>query len=136
MIYGQFQYYDYELNTWFRSIDFHKRELHELLIQLNVLLGFPLVSLPDAKAANMLIDQLMAQEQRFDHVRQHFEHQVVRLQHVTRNPDKLGPSVVTFQESCRGKMKTNEARVVKIKYDCFVFLSHFYQPHPVAVLVT
>ena len=130
MIYGQLQYYNDELKAWCRTIDFYKRELQEVLMHLNVVLNFPLVSLPDLKAGNTLSDQLMVQEQRFDHIRQHIDQQNRRLEHAVAIPDKLEPSVVAFQDSCRGKMKTYEATFVKTRHDCFVFLSCFFQPGP------
>lgn len=135
MIYGQLQYYNDELKAWFRIIEFRKIELNELLAQLNVMLSFPLVSLPDLKNCNALIDQLMVQEQRFDHVSHHFEHQAQRLERALTSHDSLEPSVVALQESCRNKMKSYEVTFVKTKYDSFVFLSGFFQPLPIAVLL-
>jgi hypothetical protein len=126
MIYGQLQYYQDELKAWFRITDFHKSELHELLTQLNVLLNFPLVSLPVAKTANALIDQLMVQEQRFDHVRHHFEHQAQRFEHAITSPDKLESAIIARQERCRSKMKIYELAFIKTKYDCSLFLSGFF----------
>jgi len=127
-MYGQLQYYNAELNTWVRSIDFHKRELNELQAQLNVLLNFPLVSLPSSKAGNAFIDQLIVQEQRFDHVRQHLDHQALRLKHAIISPGKLESAVVVIQESCRMKMQIYERAFIKTKYNCCVFLSDFFQP--------
>ena len=69
MIYGQLQYYNYELEAWSRIAGVHKSELQKLLVQLNVLLSVSLVSSTDAKAANALIDH----EEQVDHVRNHFE---------------------------------------------------------------
>jgi hypothetical protein len=128
MIYGQLQYYHDELEAWFRIIDFHKSELRKLLTQLNVLLNFPLVSLPVANTAKALIDQLMVQEQRFDDAHHHFEHQAQRFEHAIASPDKLEPAIVAQQERCRNKMKTYELAFVNTKYDCLVFLSGFFQP--------
>lgn len=135
MIYGQLQYYNAELNAWLRSIDFHKRELNELLTLLNVLLNFPLVSLPDSKAGNAFIDQLMVQEQQFDHVRQHFDQQAQRLKNAIISADKLESSTLTIQQNCRMKMKTYELAFVKTKYNCSIFLAGFFQPDQMAVQV-
>lgn len=133
MIYGQLQYYNDELKAWFRIIDFHKSEVNELLPQLNVMLSFPLISLHDLKAGNAFIDQLMVQEQRFDHVRHYFEQQAQRLEYAFTSPDELEPSVIALQESCRAKMKAYEVAFIRTKYDCCVFLSGFFQPHRVAI---
>jgi hypothetical protein len=126
MIYGQLQYYKDELDAWFRVINFHKGELHELLTQLHVLLNFPLVSLPDTKTAQALIDQLMVQEQRFDHIRHHFQQQTQRIGHAIASP--LEPDVSGPQEGYRSKMKTYELAFIRTKYDCSFFLSGFFQP--------
>jgi len=134
MIYGQLQFYNDELKAWFKIIDFHKAELNELVTQLNVLLSFPLLSSQDSKAGNAFIDQLMVQDQRFDHVHHHFEHQAQRLEHAFTSSDELEHSVVELQESCRIKMKAYEVAFTKTKYGCFDFLSGFFQPHPIAVL--
>lgn len=133
MIYGQLQYYNDELKAWCRIIDFHKSELHALLTQLNVVLNFPVVSLPDSKAGNAFSDQLMVQEQRFDHIRHHFEQQARRLEHAIASPDNLETLLVDHQESCRTKMRIYELGFIKTKYDCTVFLSAFFQPRPVAL---
>lgn len=133
MIYGQLQYHHDELKAWFRIIDFHKSELHELLIQLNILLNFPVVSLPVANAANALIDQLLVQEQRFDHVRHHFEHQAQRFERAITSADELEPAVVAQQERFRSKMKNYEIAFIKTKYDCLVLISRFFQPTLIAV---
>ena len=135
MIYGQLQYYNDELKAWVRIIDFHKSELHELMTQLHVMLNFPVVSLPDSKGGNAFVDQLMVQDQRFEHLRQHIEHQSGRLEHSLVAPGSIEPLVIGFQESCRVKMKTYEIAFIRTRYDCLLFLSAFFQPNPAAVLV-
>lgn len=132
MIYGQFQYYRDEIKSWLRTIEFCKNDLRDLLKQLNVSLSFPLVSLPDAKAAQALIEQLMFQKQRFDHTRQHFQLQAQRLRNV-KSSDKLEHVVNSGQERCRVKMKIYELAFIRTKYDCSVFLSSFFQPAQLVV---
>lgn len=134
MIYGQLQYYNYELKAWSRLVDFHKTELNELITQLSILLSFPLVSLPDSKAANKLVELLMQHEQRFDDLLHHFEQQMQRLVYATINPDKLEPTVVHIQQACRGKVKRYEASFTRSRGECLTFLSAFFLPEPVATV--
>jgi hypothetical protein len=128
MIYGELQYYHDELTAWLKIMEFHKAELHELLTQLNVILNFPVVSLPDTKACNMFIDKLMVQEQQFDHLCQHFAQQVQRLEHAIVSPESLAPSIVQSQTIFRNKIRTFEMTFIKTRYDCSVFLCGFFHP--------
>ncbi len=135
MIYGQLQYYNDELKLWFQIIDFHKKELEQLLIHFNMLLSFPAVSLQDAKTANSLMDQLMVQDQRFDHMRSHLNHQTQQLKNWIIVTDELESLAIMRQESCRSKMKTYELAFIKSKYDSTFFLGGFFQPSPVVAPV-
>lgn len=128
MIYGQIQYYKDEVTTWLRVVDFHNGELDELLRQVNVVLNFPVISIPDSKTGNSLVDRLMVQEQQFDHLRSHFEYQAQRLARAIALPDRLDSSIVELQTTFRTKMKTHELAFIKTKYSCSVFLSDFFEP--------
>ena len=121
MIYGQLQYYNDELKLWFQIIDFHKKELEQLLIHFNMLLSFPAVSLQDAKTANSLMDQLMVQDQRFDHMRSHLNHQTQQLKNWIIVTDELESLAIMRQESCRSTMKSYELAFIKSKYDSTFF---------------
>ena len=135
MIYGQLQYYNYELKAWSRLMDFHKAELNELLIQFSILLSFPVVSLPDTRVANNLVEELMQQEERFDDILHHFEQQMQRLVYATINPDRLEPSVVHIQQTCRGKVKRYEINFTRTRGVCLTFLSAFFLAEPAAPVV-
>lgn len=131
MIYGQLQYFNDELKFWFQIIQFHKKEVEQLLIHFNILLSFPVVSLHEAKTANSFMDQLMVQDQRFDHIRYLLDHQSQQLKNWIIVSDELEPEVVARQESCRSKMKTYELAFIKSKYVAAFFLAAFFQPQPV-----
>jgi hypothetical protein len=134
MIYGQLQYYKYELTAWSRLTDFHRTELGELLVQLNIMLDFPIALLPDTKVANALVDQLIHHEQEFDSAKHHFNQQLHRVSN-SNDPERLVPSIIAQQGRCRVKMKTVEAAFNKTKYECFVFLGYFFLPQSVAVVL-
>lgn len=127
MVYGQVQYYHDELNQWRRVLTFHKEQLQESLRQVNLVLSFPVISLPDSKEANTLIDRLIVQEQQFDHLFNHITSQLQRLVPAIVMAKELESSILGQQESLRGKMKSYEGHFIKTKYDCAMFLSSFFQ---------
>jgi len=130
MIYGQLQYYHDELNAWAEVVKFRKGEVQELLRQVNVLLNFPVVSIPVSKAGDTFMNRLIVLEQQFDHLRNHFTHQVQRLERVS-SPDGVDSATIQVQCSLRNKTKTCEITFIKAKYDCSVFLSEFFEANAV-----
>lgn len=127
MVYGHSQFYRDELNQWRRIIVVHKEELQETLRQVNLMLSFPVVSLPDSKTANLLIDRLSVQGQQFDHLSNHVTNQLHRLMPAHASAKELDFSVSEQQEGLRAKMKSCELNLIKTKYDCSMFLSSFFQ---------
>ncbi len=127
MAYSQLEYYQDELTQWLRIVAFHKGELQGSLRQVNLMLGFPDISLSDSKVANALIDRLMVQQQQFDHVFNHITSQADRLLRnlaTARDPDF---TLSEHQESLRRKMKSYEMHFIKTRYDCSIFLSSYFQ---------
>ncbi|RAW02018.1 hypothetical protein [Pseudochryseolinea flava] len=66
MRYGQLQYYNDELNQWFRIVTFQKNVMDESIRQLNVILTFPIVSIPTYKIGNSLVDRLNSEKKNVD----------------------------------------------------------------------
>jgi hypothetical protein len=124
MIYGQPQYYNDELKSWIRSIEFHRIQLHESLRHINLLLEHPVVPLPISKECGAFIDQLIVQEQQFDYLVNQIGGQLQRLE---RTPffdeTPMDISISRQQDALRSKMKTSERNFTNTKYNCSVHLS-------------
>jgi hypothetical protein len=136
MIYGQFQYYIDELNGWNRAIVFHKEELQELVRQISVLLCQGIVSFSNEKVSNSFTDQLLVQEQQFDHITQQIFSQQQRLERVSSYFDKpIEYPVSQQQDSLRSKMKNIERIFIHTKYSCSFFLSLFLSDRFMALRV-
>lgn len=114
-------------------ITIHKKELQETLRQVNMILSFPVVSLPHAKSANLLIDRLSVQEQQFDHLYNHVTNRLHRLIQALASAEELGSSDLEKQEGLRAKMKSCELHFIKTKYDCSMFLSSFLQVDSISI---
>ena len=126
MIYGQFQFYNDELNGWARSLTFHKGELRESVRQIGVLLDLQIINAANEKASGELIDQLMVQEQQFDHISNHLLSQQQRLERTTFYPGKSTDEPIgQHQDSIRSKIRTAERNFLRTKYACSIFLSSF-----------
>lgn len=126
MVYGQSQYYHEELNAWTEVVKFRKRELQALLRQVNVLLNFPVVSIPVFKTGDAFQDRLIVLEQQFDFLGNHAAHQLQRLERVVSD-DGIDVPMIELQKSLRAKMKACEMTFIKAKYDSSIFLSEFFE---------
>jgi hypothetical protein len=126
MIYGLFQYYKDELNSWIRTLNFHKEELRESVSQLGVLSDLQIISSANGKASNSFLDQLMVQESNFDYIGNLIASQQNRLDQAIahlRSSDDDGLSAQ--QDLLRAKMQNAERQFVRTKYTCSIFLSTF-----------
>ena len=126
MIYGPFQYYKDELNSWRRIIAFHKEELRESVCQIAVLSDQQVISAANGKTGNAFTDQLMVQENQFDHIgnliasqRQRFDRAISQL------PSPIDEELSTRQDQLRAKMRDAEKNFLRTKYSCSEFLSTF-----------
>ena len=135
MTYGLFQYYNDELNTWNRIVEFHKEETGDLIRQITVVLDQQINSPANEKESGSFIDQFMVQQQEFDHVIHQIVSQKQRLQRTTSSPGKpLENPFSNQQGSLRSQMQRIERNFVRTKYNCAMFLSSFLNDHvPVAV---
>jgi hypothetical protein len=123
MTYGQFQYYNDELNGWIRSIIFHKGELHESVRQIGVLLDLQIITIDNEKASGEFTDQLMVQEQQLEHISNQIISQQQRLERTAGKP--IDYSISQLQDSLRSKIRTAERNFLRTKYTCSIFLSSF-----------
>ena len=134
MIYGLFQFYHDELNSWRRTIAFHKEELHESIRQISVLMGQQVISSENEKQSASLTDQFVVQEQQFDHVANQIIAQKQRLERTGFFQGKrLEPSVSQAQDSIRLKIRNAERKFARTKYSCTLYLSSFLRDGSLAV---
>src|SRR5690349_13998347 len=126
MIYGPFQYYQDELNSWRRIIVFHKEELRETVRQIGALTDRVIVSDAGVKASNAFADQLMVQENQFDHIGNLIDSQHQRFDRTKSYPSVvIDQSLSNQQDLLRAKMNTLERVFLRTKYSCCIFLSTF-----------
>jgi hypothetical protein len=126
MIYGQYQYYQDELNRWGQIIAFHKDELRETVRQINMLLRQRIISSANEKECDAFTGHFVVQEQQFDHLTNQIISQQQRLE---RNGPYRGKPVKSpmpqLQNSLRSKMKNAEWSFIRAKYTCSIFLLSF-----------
>lgn len=126
MIYGQFQYYNDELNGWNKSLTFHKEQLRESVRQIGVLLDLQIITAADEKLSEEFTDQLMVQEQQFDHIAHQLISQQQRLDPTVFYAGKaIDDPISQHQDSLRSKIRNAERNFLRIKYSCAIFLSSF-----------
>jgi hypothetical protein len=131
MIYGQFQYYSDELQSWFRSITFIKEALSELVRQVAVGIENTASTDPHEKEGGDFIDQFMVQEQQFSHLAGQITSQQQRLEQSTSIVGQVpDDSACQQQNLLRTRMHANERNFVRLKYTCTVFLSTLFENQP------
>jgi hypothetical protein len=126
MKYGLLEYYHDELNQWFRVAEFQREVLGGLMRQMNLILTFPVVSLPDLKSASLLSDRLAKQDLRANFLLTRITTQRRRI--------KKSAAVQTYeslffeqQKILRAKVMRYEKRFVKMSCDSTTFLSSFFE---------
>lgn len=128
MIYGQFQYFNDELSGWSRIVAVHKEGLRESVRQIGLLLSQQITSSANRKESNSFTDQLMVQEQQFDHLAHQIVSQQQRLERSASHSH--GKAVAHFicqqQDTLRLKMQNAERCFIRTKYSCSAFLSSFF----------
>jgi hypothetical protein len=126
MKYGLLEYYHDELNQWFRIAEFQHEVLGELMRQMNLILTFPVVSLPDLKSASSLSDRLAKQELRANYLltRIPMQRRLIKESATVQTHESL---ILEQQKILRAKMMRNEKSFVKISCDSTTFLSSFFE---------
>jgi hypothetical protein len=132
MIYGQLQYYSDELNQWLRIVIFQKEALEESRRQVEVILNFPLISLPNLKVANALLDRLATQVQRTKSLMAKIVAQTRQLRNAIADHN-VEAFDLEQQKNLRTKMRKLEMRFVKTTCDGSFFISEFFEVAPVPV---
>jgi hypothetical protein len=126
MIYGQFQYYSDELNSWSRTIEFLKEELRRSVRQIALLMSQQVISADCEKTGNTFTDRFIVQEQQFEHIIFQIISQQQRLERTALYPcNPIDASVSHSQDALRSKMKFAERNFLQTKYTCSAYLSSF-----------
>ena len=127
MIYGQLQYYNDELRQWVKIVAFYKEQVQEFNRQVNVVLTFPVISLPHLKTGNALLERLIVQEQQFEHLLNHIAKQVRALKTAIVSPAGLEATILEQQKNLRMRIRSYELIFGKTKFECSAFLSSFFE---------
>lgn len=132
MKYGQLQYFSDELSQWHRISIFHRDVLEESLRQVNMILSFPVVPLPDLKAGNDLIDRLTVQMSLLELFSRDVHTQAKRLKKAMETPDQ-DALICDLQKNLREKMKKRQTKFIKTTFGCSTFLSEFFESSKIPV---
>ncbi len=126
MKYGQLEYYIDELNQWFRMAIFHKAAMDESLRQLDLIMSFPVVSLPALKAGRALIERITSQKKKTDSFSADLKEQIKKTKQaiVDGTPE---PCIYEQQKNLRFKMHKYDARFVKTSRECSAFVAGFFE---------
>lgn len=126
MIYGHLQYYHEELHAWDKVVGFNKIVLLDLERQMNIVLNFPLVSVPVSRTGNYLIERLVILNNQLDEMHHHLEHQVQRVKLAILS-DHVDTDTIDRQRSLRINTGSLEVAMIKVKNSCLIFLSEFFE---------
>ena len=133
MIYGHLQYYNDELRQWVKIVSFYKEQVQELTRQVNVILTFPVISLPNLKAGNALLDRLIVHEQQFEHLLNNIAKQARSLKTAIVSPDGFESTILDQQKNLRVRIRSYELIFGKTKSECSAFLSSFFEFDSLAI---
>lgn len=122
MIYGLGKFYNDELIEWNRSVIFHKDESGALIRKIAVVLKEQLLSVANQKESNSYIDQMMVQQQEFDHVSNRILSQQQRLERSASLLDQQIELTIQ-QDSLRSRLQNLERNFLRSKYAGYNFLS-------------
>ena len=125
MIYGLLRYYNDELTSWKRAVEFHREESGELVRQITVMLDQQLNSPSNEKESSSFIDQFMVQLQEFDHINNQVTSQKQRLGRIASVNNVVEQTICHQQDLLRARMQSLERNFVRTKYTCAIFLSSF-----------
>lgn len=136
MIYGQLQFYNDELNSWQRTVEFHKQRLREAVANIGNALQRTVSASAFSKEGGMFTDQLLVQDQQFDHLIHQIVSQRQRLERMAISDDNsIDTSIVVHQDTVRTKMKTSERDFINTKYACSIYLSSLINDYALVVPV-
>lgn len=125
MIYRLPQYFRDELDSWTRSLEFHNRELSELVRLFSVAMDLPVIS-EDCEKETKFMDQLMVQQQQFSHLAGQIAGQRLRLEGL--NPTGSIDEAVSKQQTIlHTKMHSNERTFLRAKYACTEHLASLFE---------
>jgi hypothetical protein len=134
MIYGQLEFYNDELKSWHRRIEFYKIELRDTFGHISLFLECHTLSHTDARAGGAFTDQLMVQEQQFEHFINQISCQRQRLEQALSFEDEpIESSVTHHQDILRSRMKASERSFTNTNHNCSVYLSSFLNEGSLAV---
>src|SRR5687767_14069111 len=119
MVYDLLHYYIDELAGWNRSVEFHKEEARALVSKIVMVADQQGIDRAYERESNSFIDQLMVQQQEFDHISIRIASQQQRFeQTISFQAKPVDHSLCQKQDALRSKMHTMERTVVRGRYNC------------------
>jgi hypothetical protein len=126
MVYDLLHYYIDELAGWNRSVEFHKEDARAFVGKIVMVADQQSIDRAHERESNSFIDQLMVQQQEFDHISIRIASQQQRFeQTISLQGKPVDYSLCQQQDALRSKIHTMERTFVRAKYNCSIFLSSF-----------